>query len=197
MRFRWGRRPSPGARLVRAAGIDRGSVGRATDFEAGREVAFRVTRPGSSAVVPTLSVAEELLSDESAYEFAMTFLEQVQNLVSHRLPTFLSSEEVVKSLGPRSATCWTSLTGFWAAVERWCVDNGAPLKSSEEILAVENAQLQALLWTGNRTSPSGAKLGLADAVRYEKAGGAGLPGFSHIAAALSNHTGLNHFPPTN
>jgi hypothetical protein len=113
------------------------------------------------------------------------------------LPAFLSAAEVVRSLGPRSATGWTTLTDFWTAVERWCVENRAPLKSSEEILAVENVRLQALLWTGNRTVPSGAKLGLADAVRYEKAGGAALPGFSHIAAALSNHTGLNHFPPTN
>jgi hypothetical protein len=196
MRFRWGRRPPPGARLVRAAGIDRRSVGQATDFELAREVAFRVMRPGSGAVVPTLSVAEELLSDESAYEFVVTFLEQVQNLVSHRMPAFLSAEEVVKSLGPKCAMCWTALTDFWAAVERWCVDNRLPLKSSEEILAVENVRLQALLWTGNRTLSAGAKLGLADALKYEKAGGAGLPGFSHIAAALSNHAGLNDLPPT-
>jgi hypothetical protein len=27
---------------------------------------------------------EEMLADEAAYEFAMTFLEQVQNVVSHR-----------------------------------------------------------------------------------------------------------------
>jgi hypothetical protein len=120
----------------------------------------------------------------------------VQNLVSHRLPTFLQAEEVVKSLGPRSGTCWTTLTDFWAAAERWCVDNGLPLESSEEILTVENVQLQALLWTGNRTTPSGAKLGLAQAVRYEKSGGVGLPGFSHITAALSNHSGLTHLPPT-
>ncbi|MFD1050381.1 hypothetical protein ACFQ1S_35070, partial [Kibdelosporangium lantanae] len=152
--------------------------------ELAREVAFRVVRPGSATVAATLSVVEELLSDESAYEFVMTFLEQVQNLVSHGLPAFLPAEEVVRSLGPRSTTCWTTLADFWAAVERWCVDNDLPLKSSAEILGVENTRLRALLWTGNRSLPSGDKLGLAEAVRYEKGTGAGLPGFSHVAAAL-------------
>lgn len=184
MGFRWGRRLSPGARLAKAAGVDPRSVGPATDDELAREVAFRLVRPGSTTLVATLSVAEELLSDESGYEFVMTFLEQVQNLVSHRLPAFLPAEEVVRSLGPRCTTCWTTLADFWAAVERWCGDNDLPLKPSAEILGVGNTRLQALLWTGNRTLPSGDRLGLAEAVRYEKAVGAGLPGFSHVAVAL-------------
>ncbi|HEX6356625.1 hypothetical protein [Actinophytocola sp.] len=127
---------------------------------------------------------EEMLADEAAYEFVMTFLEQVQNLVSHRLELFLGPEDVERLLGPRSAVGWKTLAEFWAAVAAWCADNRPPLESSEEILSVRNEQLRAMLWTGNRTLPTGAKLGLADAVRYEKATGAGIPGFSHIAAAL-------------
>ena len=122
------------------------------------------------------------IGEEPRHDLAMAFLEQVQNLVSHRLPDFVSEEEVVPSLGPASAALWRALTDFWAAVERWCVDNHLPLKSSAEILSVENTRLQALLWTANRTQPSGAKLGLAHAVRYEKATGAGLPGFGHLGA---------------
>ncbi|MFB9909069.1 hypothetical protein [Allokutzneria oryzae] len=127
---------------------------------------------------------EELLADEAAHDFAMTFLEQVQNLTSHRLKTFLGPDEVTGLLGPRSAVWWRVLDEFWAAVAAWCADNQPPLESSEEILSVQNEQLRAMLWTTNRTLPTGAKLGLAAAVRYEKATGAGFPGFSHIAVAL-------------
>ncbi|MFI9386480.1 hypothetical protein [Kutzneria sp. NPDC052558] len=194
MGFLWGRRPSPGRRLAKAAGI-RANRG-AADLDLSREVAFQVMRPGSSAVARVLAVTEELLSDESAHEFAMSFLEQVQNLVSHRLPTFLPPEEVVQSLGPRSSACWATLTDFWAAVETWCLENRPPLKPRESVLRVHNTELQAMMWTSNRSLPAGSKIGVADALRYEKAGGAGLPGFSHLTAVLNNTTGLGQLPPT-
>jgi hypothetical protein len=143
-------------------------------------------RPGSAAIAPTLAAAEELLAEESAYELVMAFLEDVQNLLSHRLPMFLPEEQIVELLGARSAVCWRTLGEFWAAVAAWCVDSRLPLKTSQEILSVENEQLRVLLWTGNRTLPDGSKLGLAEAVRYEKAGGGGIPGFSHVEVALRN-----------
>jgi len=97
---------------------------------------------------------------------------------------FLSSEEVAALLGPRCRVCWRTLNDFWAAVAAWCVEALPPLESSEQILSVQNEELRALLWTGNRTLPDGTKLGLAEAVRYEQAVGVSIPGFSHVAAAF-------------
>ena len=184
MRIRRRRRNTPAARLLTAAGFASGSARQTSDSDASRDVAFVVMRPGSTAVQPTLSAVEELLADEAAYEFAMTFLEQVQNVVSHRQEMFLGPDDVERLLGPRSAVAWKTLTEFWATVAAWCAENRQPLESSEKILSAQNEQLRAILWTSNRTLPTGAKLGLAHAVRYEKATGAGIPGFSHIATAL-------------
>lgn len=99
---------------------------------------------------------------------------------------FVSPAEVATLLGPRCTVCWTTLAEFWTAVANWCAQALLPLESSEKILSVQNEELQALLWTGNRTLPTGAKLGLAQAVLYEKAMGMPIPGFSHIAIALSS-----------
>jgi hypothetical protein len=183
MRFGRRRRDTPAARLLTAAGFVGGSAGQSAS-DVSRDVAFVVMRPGSTTALPTMSAVEEMLADEAAYDFVMTFLEQVQNVVSHGLETFLGPADVERLLGPRGAVCWNTLAEFWTAVAGWCADNRPPLESSERILSVENEQLRAILWTGNRTLPTGAKLGLADAVRYEKATGAGIPGFSHIASAL-------------
>lgn len=168
MRFRRRRRDTPAARLLTAAGFVSGSTGQTSDSDVSRDVVFVVMRPGSTAVQPTLSAVEEMLANEAAYEFAMTFLEQVQNVVSHRLETFLTPADVEPLLGPHSAVAWKTLAEFWTAVATWCADNRPPLESSEMILSVENERLRAMLWTGNRTLPTGAKLGLADAVRYER-----------------------------
>jgi hypothetical protein len=51
-------------------------------------------------------------------------------------------------------------------------------------VSVQNDELRALLWTVSRTLPDGSMLGLAEAVLYEKAGGAPIPEYSHIAAAM-------------
>jgi len=114
----------------------------------------------------------------------MMLLEEIQNLVSHRLEILLSPEEVAALLGPRCRVCWRTLNDFWAAVAAWCVEALPPLQSSEQILSVQNEQLRVLLWTGNRTQLDGTKLGLAEAVRYEQAVGASIPGFSHVVATL-------------
>jgi hypothetical protein len=91
----------------------------------------------------TLAVAEELLAEEANYDFVMMLLEDVQNLVSHRLEIFLSPAEVAALLGPRCRVCWRTLKDFWAAVAAWCAEALPPLQSSEQILSVQNEQLQA------------------------------------------------------
>ncbi|MFB7381190.1 hypothetical protein ACFC6U_10345 [Kitasatospora purpeofusca] len=122
--------------------------------------------------------------DEHGYAPAVRVLENVQNLVSHGLDEFRSPEDIRPLLGPRSAICWDTLNGFWNDVAEWRLHNGVPMESSAPILAVENEELRLLLLTSNRTLPTGEKLGIADVVRYEKAVGASLPEFGHLAAAL-------------
>ncbi|WP_459648556.1 hypothetical protein [Kitasatospora sp. Ki12] len=154
------------------------------DLDVCRQVAFRVAQRDCGATAEVLVVVEELLKDEAEYEFVVTLLENLQNLVSHDLDTFRSPGEIRLLLGPRSAICWDTVTGFWAAVADWRVGTGAPLESAATLLGVQNESLRMLLWTANRTLPTGEKLGIADAVRYEKAVGSPIPGFSHIAVAL-------------
>lgn len=180
-----GRLTGPSERLFRAAQIDRRSVGDFTELGICREVAYRVTHRGSARVGAVLATAEELMSDQANYGFVVDFLEDVQNLVSHRIQTLCSAEEISPRLGPRCAVCWSTLADFWASVAAWCLQAGIALESSENIVSVQNEKLRRLLWTANRSLPGGSMLGLAEAVLYEKAGGAPIPGYSHIATALN------------
>lgn len=66
----------------------------------------------------------------------------------------------------------------------WRAGSGVPLQPVAPLLGIKNEQLRVLLLTSNRTLPTGEKLGLADAVRYEKAVGSPIPGYNHIAIAL-------------
>ncbi|WP_327136367.1 hypothetical protein OG585_45755 [Streptomyces sp. NBC_01340] len=61
-----------------------------------------------------------------------------------------------------------------------------PCQTGDRLVPLPRRQQpgQVLLWTGNRTLSTGEKLGLAQAVRYEKANGASIPSYSHIAVAL-------------
>lgn len=171
-------------RLLQAAGIDRRSVRDITELGICRDVAYRVTQRGSGRIGAVLAAAEELLAEEANYGFVVAFLEDVQNLVSHRIETLCSAGEIAARLGPRCAVCWSALADFWASVAAWCSQAGVALKSSEEIVSVQNDELRALLWTANRTLSDGSMLGLATALLFEKAGGAPIPGYSHIAAAM-------------
>jgi len=185
MPFPWPRRTSPRSRrLLAAAGLDRRSLTDATDLAVCREVAFHAAKREATAIEATLATAEELLSDEANYPFVLAFLEDLQNLVSHGLKTLVTPEQVTALLGPNSLACWTTLTQYWMAVAAWCGKAEVALESNERLLNVENEQLRTLLWTNNRTLPTGEKLGLAHVVGYEKAGQPPLPGYSHIAAAL-------------
>ena len=171
--------------LLRAAGIDRRSVRDTAELSICRNVAYGVTQRGNGHIGAVLSVAEELLAEEANYGFVVAFLEDAQNLVSHRITTLWSAGEITARLGPRCAGGWSTLADFWASVAAWCDRAGVALESSEKIVAIQNEELRALLWTGNRSLPDGLMLGLAEAVLYEKAGGAPLPGYSHIAAAAN------------
>jgi putative transposase len=52
-------------------------------FGVGREVAFRVAQRNSGTITEVLAIVEELLGDEPNYEFVVSLLENIQNLVSH------------------------------------------------------------------------------------------------------------------
>ena len=170
-------------RLVQAAGIDRRSVRDIAELTICRNVAYQVSQRGNGRLLGVLSAAEELLAEEANYDFVVAFLEDVQNLVSHRIETLCSAGEITAQLGPRCAAGWSTLTDFWASVAAWCYREGIALEPSEKIVPIQNEELRALLWTAHRTVPDGSMLGLAEAVLYEKAGGPPLPGYSHIAAA--------------
>lgn len=185
MRLPWrGRLTGRSQRLLQTAGIARRSVRDIAELGICRDVAYRVTQRGSGRMGAVLSAAEELLAEEANYGFVVAFLEDVQNLVSHRIETLCSAGEITARLGPRSAVCWSTLADFWASVAAWCSQAGIALEPSEKIVSVQNDELRALLWTASRTLPDGSMLGLATAVLYEKAGGAPIPGYSHIAAAM-------------
>ncbi|MFC9327353.1 hypothetical protein [Kitasatospora sp. NPDC057015] len=156
----------------------------ADDLDVCRQIAFRVAGHDHDATAEVLAVIEDLLQDEDEYDVAVTFLWNLQNLATHGLDTVRSSGEIYLLLGPRSAICWDSLAGFWSAVAEWRARTGVPLEPVAPLLGIENEELRTLLWTMNRTVSAGAKLGLADAVRYEKAVGSSLPGYSHIALAM-------------
>lgn len=175
MRFPWRRRPT--APPAAPADTD-------DDLQLARQVAYRAAHRDHPSTVEVLAVVEEMLADENGYPFAVGVLENLQNLASHGLDEFRSAEDIRPLLGPRSATCWDTLTDFWGDVADWRLRTGVPMESSAPILAVESEELRLLLWTSNRTLPTGEKLGLADILRYEKAVGASLPDYSHLAAAL-------------
>lgn len=187
MQVPWRRRPTPRTRrLVAESGLGPRMSSDLTDLSVCREVAYRVAGRRSSTLKPVLAVAEDMLLDEANYEVVVALLEDMQNLVSHDLEMFWTSADVEQLLGPKCTVCWGTLNAFWSAVAAWCVQTGLPMEPSDGILGVENEELRKLLWTSNRTLPAGEKLGLAHAVRFEKAGQPPISGFSHIAAAIES-----------
>jgi len=170
--------------MLQAAGIDRRTVGDVAELSICREVAYCVTHRGTDRLEAVLAAAEELLSEEANYDFVVAFLEDVQNLVSHRFEALCSAGDITARLGPRCAACWSALAEFWASVADWCPGAGIELESSEKIAAILNDKLRQLVWTATRTLPDGSMLGLPEAVLYEKAGGVPIPGYDHIAKAM-------------
>jgi hypothetical protein len=169
---------------MQAAGIDPKAAGETSDLAICQDVAYRITQREYGNAAAVFAVVEELLTEEDNYDFVISFLEDVQNLVSHHLSTLCAPQDITPWLGQRCAGCWATLARFWDSVAAWCSQTGVTLEPSDELLSVQNEKLRTLLWTANRTLQTGAMVGLAEAVLYEKAGGAPIPGYSHIAAAI-------------
>jgi hypothetical protein len=169
---------------MQAAGVDPKAAGDISDLAICQDVAYRIMQREYGNAAPVFAVVEELLADEDNYDFVISFLEDVQNLVSHHLSTLCEPGDIAPWLGQRCAVCWATLARFWDSVAAWCSQTGLTLEPSDELLSVQNEKLRALLWTANRTLPTGAMVGLAQAVLYEKAGGAPITGYSHITAAI-------------
>jgi hypothetical protein len=175
--------------MLRAAGTDRRMARGTVDLDVAREVAYRMVVRGRGRLEPVLAVAEDLLADDDNYEFVAGFLEAVQNVASHGIEKLYSADEITAALGPRCVKCWAVLTMFWDSVAVWCGENGVVLSSNETIVSAEHEEVRTLLWTCNRSLPGGTKLGLVDAVRFERAspesgGGVAVPGYSHIATVM-------------
>lgn len=182
MRWAWQSRLGPAEQLFRATGGDRRSIG-GGDTDLCQAAAFRAAERGAAKAEATLAVAEDLLGRAANYDVVLSFLEDLQNVTSHGRSQFYSQTEISGWLGPRSATCWASLAVFWQDVANWCAANSVQMQNSEEILSVENEDLRRLLWTTNRSLPSGLLVNLADVVRYELAGGTPVPGFDQLGEA--------------
>lgn len=149
-----------------------------------QQVAFHIAQRRAGTTGDALAVAEALLAKERHYPLVITLLECMQNLSSHRLDEHLRPAEIEALLGPRARVCWAAIDEFWTAVAGWRDQPDPSTKSSTDILFIQNEQLRILLWTTNRSLPDHTRVGLADTVRYEHAGGQPIPGYSHIAAAL-------------
>ncbi|GLZ35079.1 hypothetical protein Lesp02_72660 [Lentzea sp. NBRC 105346] len=171
----WGRRKTPARRLAEAAGFKWAGDGPDHDI-----MAFQVCGRAANVLPAFAAVAEELAADEANYELLRGVLENVQNLASHGLPEFHTPDEIVAVLGPRCTEYWKAIATFWDAVAEWQTDR----ESSEGIRGLQNEELRLMLWPTKRSLADGTCVGLADAVRFEKAGGEPIPGHSHIMAAL-------------
>jgi hypothetical protein len=111
-------------------------------------------------VASVAAVTEELAADEA----------------NHELVLRVARVEVLGVLATRWRRSGNRLPSGVSALRRLS-------SPGEQILSVQNEQLRAPLWTGNRSLSAGTCVGLADAVRYERAGGDAIPGYSHVMAA--------------
>ncbi len=185
MRWPWQSQLGPAEQLFLAAGGDRRSIGRG-DVDLCQAAAFRAAERSAARAEATLAVAEDLLEQAANYDVVVSFLEDLQNVTSHGMSQFYSQIEITAWLGPRSAICWASLAAFWQDVATWSTANSVQLQNSEEILAVENEDLRRLLWTTNRSLPSGLRVNLAAVLRYERAGGTPVPGYEQLSDAAQS-----------
>ncbi len=135
---------------MQAAGVDPKAGGDTSDLAICQDVAYRITQREYGNAAAVFAVVEELLTDEDNYDFVISFLEDVQNLVSHHLSTLCAPEDITPWLGQRCTVCWATLARFWDSVSAWCSQTGVTLEPSDELLSVQNEKLRALLWTANR-----------------------------------------------
>jgi hypothetical protein len=190
MRLPWQRRPEPCRPeplrlLLGAAGLTPGTAEVRDDLAAIRRLALAVAHRGSGVLGATLAQAERLLADAAAYPAVLRFLEDLQNVVSYGDPAFVTDEQVSALLGPRTASAWACLHAFWQDVLKWCDGQQITLSPADDVPAVANETLRALLFTTNRRVPGGSRIGPAHAVRFERATGNAVVGLEHVTAALA------------
>lgn len=171
----FGRRTAP-QRLAESAGFTWKHVDDQSEPNVALMAAYLAAhREAPADVLPMVArVAEKLAAEEANYDLVLALVENLQQLTSHGLEQLHTAEEIQVVLGPRCLAMWQAVEEFWTAVAEWRRGTGEPLKSNEDILSVEDVQLRATLWTSTRSLGDGTRVGLADAVRYEKAGGAGI-----------------------
>ncbi|MDT7790532.1 MAG: hypothetical protein QOF58_8951 [Pseudonocardiales bacterium] len=179
----WGRRTAA-QRLAESAGFTWKNVGDQSDLSVARMTAYvAANRAMPDDVLPTVGrVAEKLAAEEANYDLVLALVEDQQNLVSHGIEQLRTAEEVRAVLGPRCLAVWEAVEKFWARVAEWRRGTGEPLRSSVDLLVIENEQLRATMWTSNRSLGDDTRVGTADALRYEKAGGVEIPGYRELLA---------------
>jgi hypothetical protein len=201
MRLPWQRTPL--TRLLAAADLTRGTAEIRDDAAVTQRLALTVAYadapdrprasdrpralglPGADVLTAVLAEAERLLADPAAHEPVTTLLECLQNVVSFGEPGCVTDGQVTAALGPRTTVVWAGLHTFWQGVLTWCDDREVMLAAADDVVGVRNETLRALLITTNRRVSGGRRIGLAHAVRFERATGEGLPGFTHLAAAMA------------
>jgi hypothetical protein len=179
----WGRRTAP-QRLAESAGFTWKHVDDQSELNVAMMAAYvAANRAMPADVLPMVArVAEKLAAEETNYGLVLALVEDLQQLASHGLEHLHTAEEIRAVLGPRCLVVWEAVEKFWAAVTEWRRGTGEPLRSSVDILAVENEQLRATLWTSNRSLGDDTRVGTSEAILYEKAGGAEIPGYRELFA---------------
>jgi len=179
----WGRRTAP-QRLVESAGLNWKNVDDQSVFNVAMLAAYvAASREMRDDVLPMVGkVAEKLAADEANYDLVLGLVENLVHLASHGLDDLHTAEEIRAVLGPRCLVVWEAVEKFWMAVAEWCRGTGEPLRSSVDMLSVENVQLRATLLTSNMSLGDDTRVGISDAVRYEDAGGAEIPGYRELIA---------------
>ncbi|WP_439659335.1 hypothetical protein ACSHWB_44305 [Lentzea sp. HUAS TT2] len=178
----WGRRTAP-QRLAESAGLTWKHLDDQSELNVAKLVAcVAADRASADDVLPMVArVAEKLAAEEANHELVVALVEVLQHLASHGLEQLRTAEEIRVVLGPRCFLVWEAVEKFWSAVAEWCRENGE-LRSSEDVLSVENAQLRAILLTSNRSLGDDTRVGTSDALRYEKSGGVPIPGYRELIA---------------
>ncbi|MGW6445687.1 hypothetical protein [Lentzea sp. NPDC055074] len=177
----WGRRTAA-QRLAESAGLSWKHL----DDQGESSVAKAAACAAADSALPddvlpmVGKVAEKLAAEEANHGLVVALVENLQNLTSHGLEQLRTADEVLAVLGPRCLVVWEAVEKFWSAVAEWRRGTGEPLKSGVDLRIIENQQLRAIMWSSNRSLDDDTRVGLADALLYEKAGGTPIPGYREL-----------------
>lgn len=180
----WGRRTAP-QRLAESAGFTWKHVDDQSELNVAMMAAYVAAhREAPADVLPMVArVAEKLAAEEANYDLVLALVENLQHLGSHGLEQLHTSAHIQAVLGPRCLVMWQAVEQFWTTVAEWRRGTGEPLRSSVDILSVENEQLRVSMWTSNRSLGDDTRVGTAEALLFEKAVGAGIPGYRELFAS--------------